>query len=68
LSLRAVVFNVRQWTSPIAHGNGFESIAFPLIGAGSGGFNQKRARAIMEDEFGKMNVPIEVKLVVYHKS
>jgi O-acetyl-ADP-ribose deacetylase (regulator of RNase III) len=29
----------------LAHEKGFQSIAFPLIGAGSGGFNQERARA-----------------------
>ena len=33
----------------LAHEKGFQSIAFPLIGAGSGGFNQERAKAIMED-------------------
>jgi O-acetyl-ADP-ribose deacetylase len=38
----------------LAHEKGFESIAFPLIGAGSGGFNQERAKAIMEDELGRM--------------
>jgi O-acetyl-ADP-ribose deacetylase (regulator of RNase III) len=38
----------------LAHEKGFQSIAFPLIGAGSGGFNQERAKAIMEDELAKM--------------
>jgi O-acetyl-ADP-ribose deacetylase len=47
--------------------NGFYFIAFPLIGAGSGGFNQERAKAIMEDELGKMEYPIEVKLVMFRK-
>ena len=52
----------------LAQEKGFQSIAFPLIGAGSGGFNQDRAKAIMEDELGKMDFPMEVKLVVYRRS
>jgi O-acetyl-ADP-ribose deacetylase (regulator of RNase III) len=52
----------------LAHEKGFQSIAFPLIGAGSGGFNQDRARAIMEDELGKMEYPIEVRVIVFAKS
>ncbi len=51
----------------LAHEKGFHSVAFPLIGAGSGGFNQERTRAIMEDELGKMDLPMEVRLVVYQK-
>ena len=51
----------------LAQEKGFQSIAFPLIGAGSGGFNQDRAKAIMEDELGKIDVPMEVRLVVYRK-
>jgi hypothetical protein len=36
-------------------------------GAGSGGFNQERAKAIMEDELGKVDYPLEVKLVVFKR-
>ena len=50
------------------HEKGFQSIAFPLIRAGSGGFNQERAKAIMEDELGKLDVPMEVRVVIYWKS
>jgi O-acetyl-ADP-ribose deacetylase (regulator of RNase III) len=49
----------------MAHKHGFLSIAFPLIGAGSGGFNRDRARAIMLDEFLKSDAPIEVILVKF---
>jgi O-acetyl-ADP-ribose deacetylase (regulator of RNase III) len=49
----------------VAHEKGFRSIAFPLIGAGSGGFTQDRAKAIMEDEFGQINVPMEAKIVLH---
>ena len=37
------------------------------VGAGSGGFNQERAKTIMEDELGKMDYPLEVRLVVFKK-
>ena len=45
--------------------NGFQSIAFPLIGAGSGGFNQDRAQALMLDELQKLESPLDVRVVVY---
>jgi O-acetyl-ADP-ribose deacetylase (regulator of RNase III) len=44
----------------------FQSIAFPLIVAGSGGFNQERAKAIMEDELGGMGSLMEVR-AGFHK-
>src|SRR5438034_7897715 len=34
----------------IAGGRGYRSIAFPLIGAGTGGFSPERALDIMQDE------------------
>lgn len=52
----------------LAHEKGFRSIAFPLIGAGSGGFNQERATAIMMDEFGAIDSPMEVRLVIFRKA
>ncbi|MHB8898099.1 MAG: macro domain-containing protein [Thermoguttaceae bacterium] len=36
----------------LAAEKGFQSIGFPLIGAGSGGFNQEQAKAIMEESTG----------------
>ncbi|MGO9108319.1 MAG: macro domain-containing protein [Thermoguttaceae bacterium] len=68
---RASEWSIRQSVRnamALAHEKGFRSIAFPLIGAGSGGFNQERAKTIMEDELGKTDFPIEVKLVVYRRS
>jgi O-acetyl-ADP-ribose deacetylase (regulator of RNase III) len=67
---RASEWSIRQSVRnamALAHENGFQSIAFPLIGAGSGGFNQERARAVMEDELGKIDSPMEVRLVVFQK-
>jgi len=52
----------------VAHEQGFQSIAFPLIGAGSGRFNQGRAKAIMEDELEKLECSMAVKLVVFGSS
>ena len=51
----------------MAEENGFQSIAFPLIGAGSGGFNQERARKIMLDEIQFLKSPVEVTVVVFRK-
>lgn len=63
-SERSIRDSVRNATA-LAAEKGFQSIAFPLIGAGSGGFNQERARAIMEDELQKLESPLEVTVVVY---
>ncbi|MGA2256484.1 MAG: macro domain-containing protein [Thermoguttaceae bacterium] len=68
---RASEWSIRQSVKnamTLAHEKGFQSIAFPLIGAGSGGFNQERTKAIMEDELGKMDFPVDVKLVIYRRS
>jgi len=52
----------------VACKEGFESIAFPLIGAGSGGSNQERAKAIMLDELRNLDLPISVCIVIYKRS
>lgn len=52
----------------IAQEQGFESIAFPLIGAGSGSFNQERAKEIMLDELQILDSPLDVTVVVFVKS
>lgn len=67
---RASEWSIRhcvQNATALAHEKGFQSIAFPLIGAGSGGFNQERARAIMEDELGMLQYPMEVRVVIYQR-
>jgi O-acetyl-ADP-ribose deacetylase (regulator of RNase III) len=51
----------------LAHEKGYKSIAFPLIGAGSGGFNQDRAQALMLDELGKLDFPMVVKVVIFKR-
>lgn len=51
----------------LAHESGFLSIAIPLIGAGSGGFNQERAKALMLDELNKLDLAMTVKIVDFKK-
>ena len=63
-SIRDSVRNAIQ----LAHEHEFLSIAFPLIGAGSGGFNQDQAKAVMLDEFSTLDVPMAVKIVVFKKA
>ncbi len=63
-SIRDSVRNAIQ----LAQEKGFQSIAFPLIGAGSGGFNQEQAKALMLDELSKIEVSMLVKFVVSRKA
>jgi len=65
-SERSIRDSVRN-AMAVAAEHGFTSVAFPLIGAGSGGFNQERAGEIMEDELAKLEYDMEVKVVVYGK-
>ena len=51
----------------VAAEHGFQSIAFPVIGAGSGGFNQERAKEIMLDELQKLECPMKVRVVVFRR-
>jgi O-acetyl-ADP-ribose deacetylase len=65
---RASEWSIRQSVKnamALAIEKGFQSIAFPLIGAGSGGFKPDRAKAIMEDELGKIEGATEVRVVVF---
>lgn len=45
----------------------FRSIAFPLIGSGTGGGHPDLTQAIMKDEIGKSQFPGDVFLVRYRK-
>jgi O-acetyl-ADP-ribose deacetylase (regulator of RNase III) len=51
----------------LAHEKGFQSIGFPLIGAGSGGFDPDRTKAVMLDEIEKVGTTLSVVLVVFKK-
>jgi O-acetyl-ADP-ribose deacetylase (regulator of RNase III) len=52
----------------VAQENKFQSIAFPLIGAGSGSFNQDKAKTLMLDELSKLDVQMTMKIVVFKKA
>ena len=60
-SIRGAVENAMS----IVNRKAFESVAFPVIGAGSGGYSTQKALAIMEDEFGKISSSAEVVVIEY---
>ena len=48
----------------VAHDHRLRSAAFPLIGAGSGGFNQDLTKAIMLDDIQKLDVALKKVVVI----
>jgi O-acetyl-ADP-ribose deacetylase (regulator of RNase III) len=60
-SIRASVRNAMQ----VAQTIGVTSIAFPLIGAGSGGYRRQEALRLMIDEFSHLDWAIDARLVIY---
>ncbi len=46
----------------------FQSIAFPAIGSGSGGYNTEKSIEIMTDEYQKICPKIKVVLVKYKEA
>lgn len=66
-SERSIRGSVRN-AMAVAEANGFQSIAFPLIGAGSGGFDQERAKEIMLDELQLLDSPLSVTVVVFRRN
>lgn len=46
---------------------GFQSVAFPIIGAGSGSYNTEKALSIMLDEFDSIKFSAYVTVVKYKK-
>ena len=63
-SERSIRDSVRNAVA-LAAEKSYRSIAFPLIGAGSGGFNQERAKAIMLAELQNLDSLLEVTVVVF---
>ena len=62
-SIRDSVRNAVQLA--VEHGD--RSLAFPLLGAGAGGFDPERATQIMLDELESIDAPLEVILVLFKK-
>ena len=51
----------------IAREQGYRSIAFPLIGAGTGGYSPEKVLEIMRDEAGKHEYDGEVRIVMFRR-
>jgi O-acetyl-ADP-ribose deacetylase (regulator of RNase III) len=67
---RASEFSIRHSVTnavKLATEHGFRSIAFPIIGAGSGNFNREQAMQIMLDEFASLKSPIDATIVRFLK-
>jgi len=47
--------------------SGFRSIAFPVIGAGSGGFKMEKAIEVMQESFSKLDDVAQVRIVKYRR-
>ena len=52
----------------LAEQHHFTSMAFPLIGAGSGGFSPEAALTLMKDELSTLNAPIKTLIVLYERT
>ena len=63
-SERSIRGSVRNALS-LSRERGFRSIAFPLIGAGSGGGKQKKVLELMRDELSRLAFEGEVRIVCY---
>jgi O-acetyl-ADP-ribose deacetylase (regulator of RNase III) len=66
-SERSVRDSVRNAMS-LAHEKGYASIAFPLIGAGSGGMDAEKARAIMEEEMRSLDCDLRARIVIFRRT
>jgi len=65
---RASEFSIRacaRSAMKIVNERGFVSVAFPVIGAGSGGFEESRALAVLRDELERTPTSAAVRVVVY---
>jgi O-acetyl-ADP-ribose deacetylase (regulator of RNase III) len=67
---RASEYSIRQSVrsaAAIAEQQAFQSIAFPIIGSGSGSFSKSRALDIMLDELSKIQADVRVIIVKYDR-
>lgn len=51
----------------VAQERGWRSLAFPILGAGSGGFDAEKAEAIMLDELRKSDADLQVVVVRFRR-
>jgi O-acetyl-ADP-ribose deacetylase (regulator of RNase III) len=64
-SERSIRDSVRN-AMAIVNEHNFLSVAFPLIGAGSGGLDPARVLALMTDEFEQLDTAAHVSVVKFH--
>ena len=65
---RASEYSIRQSVRnavSLAEQQGFKSLAFPVIGSGSGGFSQSKALETMLDELAQLKTNVQVSIVQY---
>lgn len=65
---RASEYSIRQSVKnaiQLAERERFSSLAFPIIGSGSGSFNEEKALQLMLDEFNSLESPVAVTLVKF---
>lgn len=62
-SIRGAVRNAME----LAKAEGYRSLAFPLIGAGTGGGKGSRVRELMQDELNRLEFEGEVRIVIYQE-
>ena len=59
------IHDARENACRCAHERGYETIAFPLIGAGSGGLARARSRRVMTEALDRLDCPLAATLVVF---
>jgi len=67
---RASVYSIRQSVisaMAIVAEKGFASVAFPVIGAGSGGFGEETALAVMRAAFDDVTAQAQVRIVLFRR-
>jgi O-acetyl-ADP-ribose deacetylase (regulator of RNase III) len=65
---RASEYSIRQSVRnaiTLAEQQGFKSLAFPIIGSGSGSFSQFKALEIMIDELAQLNSNVQISIIEY---
>ena len=67
---RASEYSIRQSVlsaMAIVNDKNFRSVAFPVIGAGSGGYKEAAATVIMQQALAEVSTAAEVRIVLYRR-
>jgi O-acetyl-ADP-ribose deacetylase (regulator of RNase III) len=65
-SERSIRASVRSAMRIVAQ-QGYQSVAFPLIGSGSGGFRESKAKGLMIAELSRIDSPARIVIVEYRR-